>query len=111
MSPRCFLTTAIRAQPCKYRTADPAWLAPSLTILRQLLEEILNISESFVEGEGQRARALYKLSKIHTERGMLAEGKACKEESLKLRAKLKPELKNAPFEEAEFSKLCLWMLW
>lgn len=71
----------------------------------------MNVSESFVEGEGQRARALYKLSTLYTERGMLTEAEACREESLKLRAKLKPELKDAPFEEAESSKLCLWMLW
>jgi hypothetical protein len=71
----------------------------------------VKISETFAEGEGQRARALYKLSCIYAERGRLAESEDCKEESLKLRAQLKPELEDAPFEEDEFSKLCLWMLW
>ena len=78
---------------------------------RQLLEEIVDISETFVEGEGQRARALYRLTKIYEDRGNQAESTACKERALRLRAALRPELQEAPFEEAEFSKLCLWMLW
>ncbi|KAK3936100.1 TPR-like protein [Diplogelasinospora grovesii] len=82
-------------------------VAPAL----DLLEDIVNISETFEEGEGQRARALYKISGIYVERGMQAESLAAKEKALELRAKLKPELKDAPFEEAAFSKLCLWMLW
>ncbi|KAF4984957.1 hypothetical protein FDECE_16948 [Fusarium decemcellulare] len=77
----------------------------------QLLEEVVGISETFVEGEGQRARALCKLTEIYADRGMQAESNACRENALSLRAALKPELKDAPFEEAEFSKLCLWMLW
>lgn len=71
----------------------------------------MGISETSVEGEGQRARALYKLSVIHGERGMIPSSEACKTEALKLRAKLKPELEGNAFEEAEFAKLCLWMLW
>ncbi|RYP46257.1 hypothetical protein DL768_007524 [Monosporascus sp. mg162] len=77
----------------------------------QLLEEVVGISETFVEGEGQRARALYKLTEVYADRGMQAESNACREKALALRAALRPELKDAPFEEAEFSKLCLWMLW
>lgn len=69
------------------------------------------MSETFVEGDGQRARALYKLSRIFADRGKQAEESACRETALALRAALRPEHKNAPFEEAEFSKLCLWMLW
>ena len=71
----------------------------------------MGISETFVEGEGQRARALYKLSVIHGERGMAASSDASKEEALRLRAKLKPELEGNAFERDEFAKLCLWMLW
>ncbi|KJZ74929.1 hypothetical protein HIM_05660 [Hirsutella minnesotensis 3608] len=77
----------------------------------QLLEEAVGISETFVEGEGQRARALYKLTEVYANRGMQAESINCREKALTLRAALRPELKDAPFEEAEFSKLCLWMLW
>lgn len=71
----------------------------------------MSISKTILEGEGQRARAFYKLSVIHAERGMLPSSEACRGEALKLRAKLKPELKDKPFEEAEFARLCLWMLW
>ncbi|KAI0531916.1 P-loop containing nucleoside triphosphate hydrolase protein [Xylaria digitata] len=77
----------------------------------QLLEEIVSISETFVEGEGQRARALYKLSEIHSHVGMQKESDAYRDKALALLANLRPELKDAPFEEATFSKLCLWMLW
>ncbi|KAI5457573.1 P-loop containing nucleoside triphosphate hydrolase protein [Mariannaea sp. PMI_226] len=68
----------------------------------QLLEEIVGISETFVEGDGQRARALFKLTEVSADRGMQAESIA---------SALRPELKNVPFEEAEFTKLRLWMLW
>ena len=71
----------------------------------------MSISETISEGEGQRARALYKLSVVHAERGMLPSSEACRGEALMLRAKLEPEFKDKPFEEAEFAKLCLWMLW
>lgn len=42
---------------------------------------------------------------------MIPSSEACKKEALKLRAKLKPELEDNPFEEVEFAKLCVWMLW
>ncbi|TGJ79179.1 hypothetical protein E0Z10_g9594 [Xylaria hypoxylon] len=77
----------------------------------QLLEEIVSISETFVEGEGQRARALYKLSEIHSHMGLQKESDTCRDKAYALLANLKPELKDEPFEEATFSKLCLWMLW
>ncbi|KAI0973577.1 P-loop containing nucleoside triphosphate hydrolase protein [Xylaria arbuscula] len=77
----------------------------------QLLEELVNISVTFVEGEGHRARALYKLSEIYARRGAQKESEAYRDKALTLLANLKPELEDAPFEEATFSKLCLWMLW
>ena len=77
----------------------------------QLLEEIVDISETFVEGEGQRARALYKLAVIHAERGVDQTSAAYKVKALQARASAKPELEDAAFKEEEFSKLCLWMLW
>ena len=76
-----------------------------------MLEEIVSISETFVEGAGQRARAYFKLSAIYADRGLQAESDSCRDKALGLRAELKPELKDRPFEEAEFAKLCLWMLW
>ncbi|VUC30930.1 unnamed protein product [Clonostachys rosea] len=77
----------------------------------QMLEEIVGISKTFTEGQGQQARALFKLAEVYTERGMQAESLAYKQSAISIRAALKPELQDAPFEEAEFSKLCLWMLW
>jgi hypothetical protein len=85
-------------------------LRASFHAISQLLKQIVSISEAFIEGEGQRARALYKLSVIHERRGLHAESISAKE-ALKLRGKLKPELAEKPFEESEFAKLCLWMLW
>ncbi len=71
----------------------------------------MSIAETLVEGDGQRARALYRLAELYAEKGMAAESKRHRDTALELRSALKPELKDAPFEEAEFSKLCLWMLW
>jgi tetratricopeptide (TPR) repeat protein len=77
----------------------------------QLLEEIVGISETFVEGEGQRARALYKLSEAYAGQGRQDESIACRDRAVALQKALRPELEDPLFEEAEFSKLCLWMLW
>ncbi|KAI0813657.1 P-loop containing nucleoside triphosphate hydrolase protein [Xylaria sp. FL0064] len=77
----------------------------------RLLDEIVSISESFVEGEGQRTRALYKLSMIYASEHLQKESDACRDKALVLLAGLKPELRGAPFDEATSSKLCLWMLW
>ncbi len=71
----------------------------------------MSISETLIEGDGQRARVLYRLSGLYADKGMEAESKSCREKALELRKKLKPELDDAPFEEAQFSKLCPWMLW
>ncbi|KID83644.1 Tetratricopeptide-like helical, partial [Metarhizium majus ARSEF 297] len=82
----------------------------AMRVLRQLLQDVVGISETFVKGHGQRARALYTLSKAYEARDMLAESTACKEKAVALRSLPRPDLKDAPFEEEEFSKLCLWML-
>jgi tetratricopeptide (TPR) repeat protein len=70
----------------------------------QLLEEIVEISETFGEGEGQQARALYKLSQLHGERGMKDQSRIYEQKAIALRDKLRPG-------EDGFTKLCLWMLW
>ncbi|TLD28819.1 hypothetical protein PspLS_03746 [Pyricularia sp. CBS 133598] len=77
----------------------------------QMLEEIVSISETFVEGQGQRARALYKLSEIYRKGGQEASSEDYKQRAMELRAAMRPELPDAPFEEEEFGKLCSWMLW
>lgn len=108
----------MRARLCKFASSWVEVITPGSSgsriinhVPRRLLEEIVSISDTFVEGAGQQARALYKLAVIHEGRGLQAESMACRTKSLELRVKLKPELKDAPFEEAEFDKLCLWMLW
>ncbi|KAK4669710.1 uncharacterized protein QC763_0035320 [Podospora pseudopauciseta] len=47
-----------------------------------LLEEVVGISETPVEGQGQQARALFKLSQIHGENGREAESAALKERAV-----------------------------
>lgn len=42
---------------------------------------------------------------------MELESKACKDRAIDVRAKLRPEAVDAPFEEEEFMRLCPWMLW
>jgi hypothetical protein len=79
-------------------------------IASKIPEGVVSIAETLAEGESQQARALYKLSEIQ-EQGMHAESAKSKEKALKLRVKLKPEMKDAPHEEAVFSQLCPWMLW
>lgn len=69
------------------------------------------ISETMSEAEGQLARANYKLGVLYGEKGMVAESEACKARAISLRDKLRPESKDSPFEESEFMKLCLFMLW
>lgn len=76
-----------------------------------LLLELVAIAETLTEGEGQLARAAHKLSFLYEQRNMPSEAAAYKARALDLKAKLRPEAKNAPFTEEEFGKLCLWMLW
>jgi hypothetical protein len=62
-------------------------------------------------GEGQAARANYKLAVLYAGKGAQEKSKACKTRALALRKKAQPETANNPFEEDEFMKLCPWMLW
>ncbi|KAI1407008.1 hypothetical protein F5Y13DRAFT_207064 [Hypoxylon sp. FL1857] len=77
----------------------------------ELLKQLVNISESLNEGEGQLARALYKLSVLLAAKGAVSDGEAYKARALEIRGRLRPEDKEALFEEESFSKLTLWMLW
>lgn len=78
---------------------------------RELLEELVSISETFVEGEGQRARALFKLSQIYKERGREEESRDFRERAVALRDEVSPDQQGAPADEDGFSRLCPWMLW
>ncbi|KAI1391090.1 TPR-like protein [Hypoxylon trugodes] len=77
----------------------------------EFLKQLVDISESLSEGEGQLARALYKLSVLYAAKEAVAESDTCKARALEIRDRLRLEDKEAPFEEEYFSKLTLWMLW
>ncbi|KAI0157224.1 hypothetical protein GGR57DRAFT_461278 [Xylariaceae sp. FL1272] len=77
----------------------------------ELLKQLIDIAGALNEGEGQLARALYKLSTIYAEKGATSDAEACKMRALEVRNRLRPENKDADFEEESFSKLTLWMLW
>ena len=82
-----------------------------LLLNSELLKQLVAISETLNEGEGQLARANYKLAILYDQKGMGVESESCKSRAIELRGKLRPESRDAPFEETEFRKLCLWMLW
>ncbi|KAJ9648289.1 hypothetical protein H2199_001142 [Coniosporium tulheliwenetii] len=75
------------------------------TSCSELLTQLVATSETLNEGEGQLARANYKLAVLYSEKGMAAESEHCKARAMELRAKLQPESKDALFEESEFAKL------
>ncbi|GAP84174.1 putative NB-ARC and TPR domain protein [Rosellinia necatrix] len=76
-----------------------------------LLEKLVDIAGALNEGEGQLARALYKLSVVYHEKGATSEAEDNKMKALEIRNRLRPHEQDAPFEEESFSKLTLWMLW
>jgi hypothetical protein len=63
------------------------------------------------EGKGQLARAYFKLAIIYDEQERTHDSSTCRNMAERLRAEMRPDLRNAPFKEEEFMKLCLWMLW
>ena len=77
---------------------------------RDLLKQLVDIAGSLNEGEGQLARALYKLPVLYTEKGNSSDAGLCMERALEIRGRLNPALKDAPFDNESFSKLTLWML-
>lgn len=84
----------------KYQIAD--------ALASELLKQLVAISETLSEGEGQLARANYKLAVLYDQH---TEAESYKTRALELKVKLRPDTNHTPFEEAEFMKLCLWMLW
>jgi hypothetical protein len=75
------------------------------------LKQLLNIAGALNEGEGQLARASYKLSILYAEKGAILEAEASKEKAIEVRNRLRPQDKDAPFDDGSFSKLTLRMLW
>ena len=76
-----------------------------------ILTQLVAISETLPGAEGQLARAYYKLSIICADTERTSESNKFEEKALQVRARLRPAEKDAPFEEEEFAKLNLFMLW
>lgn len=62
------------------------------------------------EGKGQLARACFKLATWYDDEKKRDERRVCREAAMQLRAEVEPFLRDAPFEEANFIRLCPWML-
>ncbi|KAI0199004.1 TPR-like protein [Astrocystis sublimbata] len=77
----------------------------------ELLKQLIDIAGALVEGEGQLARALYKLSILYSEKGAASEADLAKAKATEIRNRLRPENCDAAFDGESFSKLTLWMLW
>ncbi|KAI0391424.1 hypothetical protein F5Y17DRAFT_406788 [Xylariaceae sp. FL0594] len=77
----------------------------------EALNQLVDIAGTLSEGEGQLARALYKLSVLHSESGAQEEAQGAKAKALEIRDRLQPWNKEAAFVEESFSKLVPWMLW
>jgi len=71
----------------------------------------VGISETLPDGEGQLARAYYKLSVIYRQIHKQDESSYCKKQAIDLRVKICPEEKDVAYEEETYKKLCPWMLW
>jgi hypothetical protein len=78
---------------------------------RELLTQLADIAGSIPEGQGQLARAQFKLSVLYDEAGREDASRAALEIAEKSRKEIRPELANAALIEDEFNKLCPWMLW
>ncbi len=76
-----------------------------------MLIDLVMIAESLPEGEGQLARALYKLSVLCGEMDRHADSERYKQRAFEVQAKLRPDQKDTLFDEDSFAKLCPWMLW
>ncbi|KAJ9669237.1 hypothetical protein H2201_000589 [Coniosporium apollinis] len=88
-----------------YDVADLLHRQGNIASAIELLTQLVATSETLNEGEGQLARANYKLAVLYSEKGMAAESEHCKARAMELRAKLQSESKDALFEESEFAKL------
>jgi hypothetical protein len=77
----------------------------------ELLKQLVDIAGALGKGEGQLARASYKLSVLYSEKGAVLEAESSKAKAIEIRNRLRPQDKAAPFDNESFSRLTLWMLW
>ena len=79
---------------------------------RDLLNECIAISGSLPEGDGQFARANYKLSQLYHEQGKLKEGEEYLEKARAMRRNMSNGTALEDDESIDsYNKLNLWMLW
>ncbi|KAI1180884.1 hypothetical protein F4777DRAFT_177094 [Nemania sp. FL0916] len=102
----------------RLKTCDSMYDVASILHVKQhvesaieLLRQLVDIAGALNEGEGQRARAFYKLSVLYSEKGVAQEAEECKANAIEIRNRLRPQDENALFNEDSFSILTLWMLW
>ena len=77
-----------------------------------MLNKCISISESLPEGDGQFARANYKLSQIHHEQGKASEGGEFLAKARAMKRKISSRTASDNDESIEsYDKLNLWMLW
>ena len=76
-----------------------------------MLKELVMILESLPEGEGQLARASYKMSMVSGEMGRQADSEEYRKKAFDLKAKLGLGDETAISTEESFTRLCPWMLW
>ncbi|KAJ9137354.1 TPR-like protein [Coniochaeta hoffmannii] len=102
----------------RLKTCDSLYDVASLVHLQgqtataiELLIQLSDIAGSIPGGDGQLARAQFKLSVLYQVAGREQASRTARELAEKSRKELRPELAERPFTEEEFNKLCLWMLW
>ncbi|RYC57267.1 hypothetical protein CHU98_g8943 [Xylaria longipes] len=102
----------------RLKTCDSMYDVASILHLQQhtasaieLLKQLVDIAGALNEGEGQLARAFYKLSVLYSEKGAVSEAETSKAKAIEIRNHLRPQERDAAFDEESFSKLTLWMLW
>lgn len=78
-----------------------------------LLQDLVSIMEEFdsANGQGQLARAYYKLAVLYGHLGDHRKSEDHKDKALDLARKLSSSAQDIEFEESTFAKLCPWMLW
>jgi hypothetical protein len=77
----------------------------------QLLNKVVDISEGLPGAEGHLARAFFKLSIVAADMQKDDESLNFKKKALEIRTRVCGTSIDAPFEESEFAKLNLFMLW
>lgn len=80
---------------------------------RNLLNECVIISQSLPEGEGQLARAWYKLHTLYAQEAKIAQSEEFTTKARRLRKKLLDGVERPEAEDSEesYNQLNLWMLW